>query len=99
MTGCAAQAYEAADGDLNAAYKIAMVMARSMDQNLGADEVTAVSMLRDAQRSWIPYRDQACAAESLLMRGGTGQNMLFYLCLERVTRQRTEDLRYFGEVN
>ena len=99
MTGCAAQAFEAADGDLNLAYKMARDMARRLDQGLPADHIPAEIILRDAQRAWIAYRDQACEAESLLARGGTLQNQLFYICLERLTRTRTEDLRFFGEVN
>ncbi|CUH77742.1 hypothetical protein TRM7557_01542 [Tritonibacter multivorans] len=99
MTGCAAQAFEAADADLNLAYRMARDMARSLDQGLPADQIPAEIILRDAQRAWIPYRDQACEAESLLARGGSLQNQLFYMCLERLTRARTEDLRLFGEVN
>ncbi|MGR3500875.1 lysozyme inhibitor LprI family protein [Pseudaestuariivita sp.] len=99
MTGCAAEAYEAADEDLNLAWGMAIAQARILDQGLGADEVKTSVILRDAQRAWIPFRDKACEAESLLARGGSMQNMLFYICLERLTRARTEELRFFGEVN
>ncbi|MEY8839795.1 lysozyme inhibitor LprI family protein [Cribrihabitans sp. XS_ASV171] len=99
MTACASLAYEAADGDLNAAWPLAMDMARRLDQSLQPDQKPAVEILRDAQRQWIAFRDAACSAESLLARGGTMQNQLFYICMERLTRQRTEDLRRFGEVN
>ena len=73
--------------------------AKQMDQYLAAGEVTNTVMLRDAQRAWIPFRDKACAAESNLARGGTMQSMLALNCMERLTRQRTEDLRYFAETN
>ena len=76
-----------------------MDSAKQMDQYLAPGEVTNSEMLRDAQRAWIPFRDKACAAESNLARGGTMQSMLVSSCMERLTRQRTEDLRYFGEVN
>ncbi|KNG94905.1 lysozyme inhibitor LprI family protein [Pseudaestuariivita atlantica] len=99
MTGCAALAYEAADEDLNLAWKLAMNRARQLDGALSADEVKTSTILRDAQRAWIPFRDRACEAESLLARGGTLQNQLFYECLTRLTRTRTEELRWFGEVN
>lgn len=99
MTACAAVLYEAADGDLNLAYGLAMAKAGDLDADLAADEVTGEAMLRDAQRAWIAFRDLACAAESNLARGGTMQSQLLYICLERLTRQRTEDLRHFGEVN
>lgn len=98
MTGCAAKAYEAADGDLNLAYKIAVDRAKQMDTYLPEGDVPARIILRDAQRAWLPFRDKACEAESLLARGGSMQNQIFYICLERLTRQRTEDLRLFGEV-
>lgn len=98
MTGCASKAYEAADADLNLAWKIAMSQARRMDQDMDYDPTNA-DLLRDAQRKWIAFRDAACTAESTLMRGGSAQNMLYLGCLEKLTRQRTEDLRYFGEVN
>lgn len=97
MTHCAGIMFDAADGDLNHAYRLAIDAARQMDQYLGAGEVTNTAMLRDAQRAWIPFRDKACAAESNLARGGTMQSMLALNCKERLTRQRTEDLRFFGE--
>lgn len=99
MTGCASQAYEAADGDLNLAWGMAMAHARRMDEVLQNGEVPAVDILRGAQRAWIAFRDKACEAESLMARGGSMQNMLYFLCLERETRQRTEALRLFGEPN
>lgn len=99
MSQCARIMFEAADGDLNHAYGMAIDAAKQMDQNLGAGEVTNAAMLRDAQRAWLPFRDKACAAESNLVRGGSMQPMMALSCLERLTRQRTEDLRYFSETN
>ena len=99
MTGCAAKAFEAADGDLNLAYGLAVDMAVRLDEYLPEGAVPAKTILRDAQRAWIGFRDQACEAESLLARGGTMQNQLYYICLERLTRRRTGDLRYFGEIH
>ncbi|MGX9354638.1 lysozyme inhibitor LprI family protein [Roseobacteraceae bacterium S113] len=98
MTGCAARAYEAADVELNVHYKAARAVLREADQYLAPDEIPGADLLRDAQRAWIPYRDAACTAESLVARGGTLQNQLYFLCLERLTRQRTEDLRLIAEV-
>ncbi|QBF32722.1 lysozyme inhibitor LprI family protein [Thalassococcus sp. S3] len=99
MTGCAAKQYEAADVDLNLAYGLARDMAARLDESLAEGQTASVILLRDAQRAWIDYRDQACSVESTLARGGSMQSQLFYICLERLTRQRTEDLRLFGEVN
>lgn len=99
MNFCAAQFYGYADEDLNLAYKLAMSQAKEMDRYIAADERPAATMLRDAQRAWITYRDLACAAESTLVRGGSMEPLMFYSCLERETRSRTESLRIFGETN
>ncbi len=99
MNLCAAQAFEAADEDLNLAYEIARDMARQMDSYTPDLDPTNEVLLRDAQRAWIKFRDAACEAESTLARGGTMQPLLYSTCAERLTRQRAEDLRMFGEVN
>ncbi|SFD90319.1 lysozyme inhibitor LprI family protein [Roseivivax sediminis] len=97
MTGCASLDYDAADAALNDAYGRAVSRARSMDTGLDADDVPSETVLREAQRAWIPFRDRACEAESLVYRGGSAQNMVFYMCLTRLTEARTEDLHAFGE--
>jgi uncharacterized protein YecT (DUF1311 family) len=100
LTFCAQQAWMAADEDLNLAWGLAMAAARAQDAAyLPPGAPPAADMLRAAQRTWITFRDQACAAESNLARGGSMQPMLDFSCRERLTRQRTEDLRYYGEMN
>lgn len=96
MTACAARGWQAADAELNRAYGVAIDRARAMDAGLAPEQEPAEEMLREAQRAWIPFRDKACAAESLVARGGSMQPMLVYLCLERLTRQRSADLERFG---
>ncbi len=96
MTGCAAQDYDFADADLNAVWSSAMDMARSLDQGLPSGQVPAATILRDAQRAWIAYRDKACEAESLRVRGGSMQPQVFYICLARLTRSRARDLADFA---
>lgn len=99
MTGCASLAYEAADAELNAAYKAARAEARRRD----AADPSAVppneTLLQEAQRAWIPFRDRACTAESTLAHGGSMQNQIYLLCLERLTRTRTQDLNIFANAN
>jgi len=96
MTGCASQAWEAADAALNAAWGPAMERARALDEGGPSGAVPAATLLRDAQRAWIAFRDAACDAEATKARGGTAQNMLFYICLERLTLRRTEDLKTYA---
>jgi uncharacterized protein YecT (DUF1311 family) len=99
MNYCADQFYRMADEDLNLAYKQARSAARQIDEYRPTDQPSAERMLKEAQRAWIAFRDQACATESMLAAGGSMQPTLHFSCLERLTRNRTEDLRYFGEVN
>lgn len=99
MTSCAAIAFERADADLNAVYQRAITDTKQSDQIEPAWDPTNTEMLRDAQRAWIPYRDKACASESTWARGGSMQNMLFYSCLERLTKRRADDLLLFSEGN
>ncbi|MEQ8367703.1 MAG: lysozyme inhibitor LprI family protein [Roseicyclus sp.] len=86
---CLAAEYERADADLNAVYQAARA---------GTGE-TMSSLLRDAQRAWIPFRDAACEAEAEYMRGGSGEPMMRFSCLIRLTKARTDDLRAFAGMN
>lgn len=87
LNDCAAQAYARADTALNQAYGEAMAYARQSG---------TVDILRKAQRSWLPFRDAACEAEASTFAGGSIQGMVRTLCLERLTRARTQDLKIFA---
>ena len=99
MTYCAEKAWEAADGDLNYAYQIARRYMKRLDEDLPDDLKGGATVLRDAQRAWIAFRDKACEAEGFQARGGTMEPMLIYACYERMTRVRTEELRMLAEEN
>ena len=99
MTSCAAQDADRADAALNAAYRVAIAQARRMDAGQPGLSPSFEEILRDAQRAWIPFRDAACSAEASLARGGSMSSMLFYLCVEKLTQRRTDDLTYYGQIN
>ncbi|QYK42994.1 MAG: DUF1311 domain-containing protein [Paracoccaceae bacterium] len=90
---CAEQEWLAADADLNTAYRGARDAMRRIDAALPPNERGAEVNLRDAQRAWITFRDKTCAAEGWAMKGGSGEPMLIYFCMARVTAARAEDLR------
>jgi uncharacterized protein YecT (DUF1311 family) len=92
MNDCAAQAFEAADAELNRAYGVAVDYARQLDAETkgGIEE-----QLRVAQRAWITYRDAACASEASQFEGGSIMPLIYSGCLERVTLARTNDLYAF----
>lgn len=96
---CAGEELKLADEELNFAYRLALTEAKAIDaQNAAAGIEMPVPLeeaLRQAQRKWVDFRDDACAAEALLVQGGTAQPMVGTLCLARLTRTRTEDLAIF----
>lgn len=95
MTLCAEQDWNAADADLNTVYKQAMAVLKDIDANLPDGE--GANFLRQAQRDWITFRDNACAAEAYPMHGGTAEPMVIYGCRARLTRERTEGLSYIAD--
>lgn len=92
MNECAAQAFDAADAELNRVYGVAVGFARQIDAE---SKGPAEEKLRVAQRAWVTYRDAACASESSLYEGGSIQPLIYSGCLERLTLARTNDLYVF----
>ena len=99
MNICAGEALRAADGDLNADYKLARDEMRRIDKDLPEDLRGAEKALLNGQRAWIKYRDGACNAEGFVFRGGSIEPLIISTCKERLTRQRSEDLRKLFERN
>lgn len=54
-------------------------------------EEDAVRM-RAGQLAWITYRGMMCEVEAGAMRGGSGEPMMRYGCLARVTEARAREL-------
>ncbi|MFN3130008.1 lysozyme inhibitor LprI family protein [Roseibium sp.] len=93
MTICAKKDWEAADVELNAAYKSAMAAMKQTDSYLSGDLKGAAETLKAAQRAWIPFRDKACESYGFLARGGSMEPMLVLQCRADLTRQRTSELK------
>lgn len=91
MNVCAGQDFQAADGDLNATYQLAM------NEWFGGRETAHGQALLAAQRAWLAYRDAHCSAEAALFEGGSMQPMIYSFCLAELTRARTETLRSYAE--
>lgn len=92
LNQCAYADWEAADADLNAAYKRAIALLKQWDAGLAADDRGGADALRAAQRAWITFRDAACAAEGYAMRGGSAEPLLVYGCMRQLTLERTGHL-------
>ena len=92
MNACAARDFSTADSDLNAAYAQARGVMRRIDATLPANQRGAEVALRDAQRAWVTFRDNACAAEGFQMRGGSAEPLVVLGCKARLTQARAADL-------
>ncbi|MDJ1464299.1 lysozyme inhibitor LprI family protein [Nitratireductor sp. GZWM139] len=84
MTQCAGKSYQAADKKLNARYGDAMKRYESNEE--------ARTLLRDAQRAWIAFRDAECDLATLGVRGGSIEPMIRAQCLEDLTEDRSDQL-------
>ena len=96
MTMCAQAAFERADAELNKAWKPAYAEMQRLDreyQTAGEGLLGYAPALLASQRAWIAYRDAQCEVESQENRGGSGQPMVYSLCKERLTQERTMFLR------
>ncbi|HVK90936.1 MAG TPA: lysozyme inhibitor LprI family protein [Mycoplana sp.] len=95
MNLCAQVDYEAADDELNRAYRAAMKVMETTDADLGEIDPAypgAVGALKKAQRAWIPYRDAHCELAGFEARGGSLEPMLVSACLADLTLKRTQEL-------
>jgi uncharacterized protein YecT (DUF1311 family) len=82
-TGCARREYEAADAELNRVY----------NRLAGVLDAEEKALLKASELAWIKYRDSNCAFESSKYAGGTIRPMIESICLTRVTRARTAELK------
>ena len=85
LNACAYLAYRTADAARNRTY-------RQLMERLQSDKAKA--MLRDAERTWIAYRDKECAFETWNSEDGTIHPMLVNQCLAVKTKAHTRELRY-----
>jgi len=83
MNLCQQKAFEKADAELNGIYK----------QVVAQLDVTGKGLLKEAQRSWIKFRDQECKFEAFKYEGGSMQPLIVSGCLTELTRQRVESLK------
>ena len=92
-SACLERALQAADRDLNAAYRAAQA---AIDRDCGTDAGCRTAWragLVRAQRAWIAFRDADCVElTGHEWRGGTGAGPASLACMLARTRQRAQDL-------
>ncbi|NDJ19724.1 lysozyme inhibitor LprI family protein [Myxacorys almedinensis] len=88
MNLCAAKAAQTADRTLNQVYR----RVRAIYQGTALDK-----QLIDAQLAWMTFRAENCTFAKRRFEGGSIAPMIEQSCMERLTRQRTEELASFLE--
>ncbi len=95
MNECAALDYAEADAALNAQWAITADAMRERDRELDRtydDRPGYFETLLAAQRAWLIYRDQHCASEGFLFRGGSMEPLIVSTCKTTLTQDRTSQL-------
>ena len=91
---CARREYEAADFQMNRAWRVLVRETQSFDRGIrrnGGGKVTYPALLA-AQRNWMKFRDSQCEAEANQYLGGSMAPGVENTCLARVTGVRTKEL-------
>jgi uncharacterized protein YecT (DUF1311 family) len=83
MKYCSQLSYQAADKQLNLVYR----------KVLGTTQGEPRQLLITGQQAWIKFRDNSCDFEVYQSRGGTGYEIFRNGCLEKLTKQRTQNLQ------
>jgi uncharacterized protein YecT (DUF1311 family) len=76
--------YQKADKRLNATYTALMAKISAAGK----------ARLRDAQVSWLRFRDQECAFEAMGTEGGSVHSLIVNECLTGLTLARVKDLEH-----
>ena len=90
MNICAGLDAQKADQQLNQVYK--QLKARITDPQ-------SIKELINAETAWIKFRDNDCKFAAGLNRGGSIAPMMYSLCVEKLTKQRTEQLKGYLQNN
>lgn len=93
MNYCATEEFNAADQDLNAAWKSVFSEIKSRDAQQGMeDRMGWPDAVLKAQRIWIDFRDAHCGSAGFAYRGGSIEPLIYQTCRTQLTRQRIEQI-------
>lgn len=86
INACAKLSAEVADQKLNHLYQQLRAQIEDLQQK---------KLLRNAQLAWIKFRDVSCEFERSRFEGGSIAPSVYFNCIERVTKQRTEEIESY----
>lgn len=102
MNMCLLEAYQRTDAEMNRQWRITSEAMKAQDRGIDRSydkDPGYFPTLLAAQRAWLTYRSQQCLLESFEMRGGSGAPMMHSLCMARITRERTGQLKSLVETD
>lgn len=82
------KAHNLADKEMTLVYKTLMSNLTTQSEK---------DLLLAAQRAWITYKEAHCKALAHQYEGGSMMPLIYYNCLEEMTRQRMEQLNAYGQ--
>lgn len=97
---CAANAAQSTDAEMNAQWKLTAAEMKRRDREIDRShdrQPGFFDTLLAGQRAWLTYRDRQCLVESFEMRGGSAAPGILSGCMERLTRERLQQLKSLTE--
>lgn len=92
LNDCALQDFQAADRELNRAYRALLDDLPTKPED-GVDYPEVRRLLVRAQRAWIAFRRDECEAIYKLNEPGSLRNIRFHGCMTERTLQRVKELK------
>ncbi len=89
MNRCAEDAWKKADAELNAVYRKL--------QSRNKDDERASKHLTTAERAWVAFRDAECEYGAADNQGGSIFPLVYFGCLDKLTKARTNQLKRYLE--
>ena len=83
INDCANRAFQKADDALNGAYR----------KRMAEEDARGKTLLTEAQRAWIIFRDKTCSYDTVDSEGGSIHPMDYAICLTEKTEARTKELQ------
>lgn len=88
---CLARAADTADGLLNQEFLALQAGVRAAAKEMGVVPDNQLTMLKDAQRKWIAFRDDSCNFEDSLAFGATATGGYLSSCICALSYGRISD--------
>jgi uncharacterized protein YecT (DUF1311 family) len=94
---CAEAAWRLADRELNTIWPTIRSVVADTDDRIDPSSKRWSRTVLNAQRAWITFRDANCEAARFMYAGGTNEALAYWACMERMTRERINELNLLVE--